>query len=393
MIRFCLLAWVSLSVLFSSSAYAGKRVALVIGNSAYALAPLVNPQSDAEDVAAALTRLQFDVMARTDLTAAAFDEALDSFEVKAKGADVAFFFFSGHGVQIDKRGYLAPIDVKAESESSALRELVSVQEVVSRIENAAKISVILLDACRDSPLHERLRRVEAERNRSFFSVKGLPPVSITGSNTLVVYATVPGETASDGAGRNSPFTAAFLRNIETPGLEIEQMFKHVTMEVLKDTDGKQQPERLSRLQSELVLLESQTLVLPPKGEELKRFEEELRRVKEEARIARAAAASAEQKRQDAEKAAAEARRSSGIASAKPGPAGGGEGQLADGDPAVAGIQGRSSTCFATSCTSARDGCLSYFKAQKTYCNSMYSRCLSTGEWLGQACQLRGLARK
>ena len=234
-------------------ALAGKRVALVIGNSDYALATLANPRNDADDVAAALQRLQFEVAERKDLAVREFDQTIDEFIPRAKDADVALFFFSGHGVQIDKRGYLAPTDVKAESESSALRELVAIQEVVSRIENAAKASVIVLDACRDSPLQERFRRIATERNKALVPPKGLPPVSIVGSNTLVVYATVPGETASDGSGRNSPFTTALLTNIETPGLEIELMFKHVTADVLSATGGKQQPERLSRLQNELIL--------------------------------------------------------------------------------------------------------------------------------------------
>ena len=232
----------------------GKRVALVIGNSNYSLGPLENPKNDADDVTAALQRLHFEVAERKDLTIRDFDKAIDTFEAKAQDADVALFFFSGHGVQIDKRGYLAPIDVNTESESIALRSLEPIQEVVSRIEHSAKVSVIVIDACRDSPLQERLRRIAVEKNRGLVPPKGLPPVSIVGSNTLIVYATVPGETASDGVGRNSPFAAALLRHIETPGLEIEQMFKHVTADVLTATGGKQQPERLSRLQNELVLL-------------------------------------------------------------------------------------------------------------------------------------------
>lgn len=248
---------VFLAVLFlafaGSAAFAGNRVALVIGNSDYALAPLANPKNDADDVTAALKRVHFTVTTRKDLTVREFDQVIESFEATAKDAEVALFFFSGHGVQIDKRGYLAPVDIKAESESSALRELVAIQEIVSRIENAARVSVIVLDACRDSPLQERLRRVAIEKNRAILPPKGLPPVSVVGSNTLVVYATAPGETASDGGGRNSPFTASFLKNIETPGLEIELMFKRVTRDVLNETHGKQQPERLSRLQNEVML--------------------------------------------------------------------------------------------------------------------------------------------
>ncbi len=196
----------SLSYCFAvpGTRYAGKRVALVIGNSDYALATLANPRNDADDVAAALQRLQFEVAERKDLAVREFDQTIDEFIPRAKDADVALFFFSGHGVQIDKRGYLAPIDVKAESESSALRELVAIQEVVSRIENAAKVSVIVLDACRDSPLQERLRRIATEKNKALVPPKGLPPVSIVGSNTLIVYATVPGETASDGLRPQQP---------------------------------------------------------------------------------------------------------------------------------------------------------------------------------------------
>ncbi len=252
MVRVILAAW--LLAFAGHAASAEKRVALVIGNSSYEIAPaLSNPRNDASDIAAALKRLNFEVTLGLDLTVAQFDNSVDAFTAAAKDADVALFFYSGHGVQIDKRGYLAPVNVKIESESSALRELVAIQEVVSRVENAAKVSVVVLDACRDSPLQERLRRVALDKNKDLVPPKGLPPVSVVGSNTLIVYATVSGETASDGAGRNSPFTGSLLKHIETPGLAVEIMFARVTADVLKKTGGKQQPERYSRLQTELVL--------------------------------------------------------------------------------------------------------------------------------------------
>lgn len=238
--RFFFAVWVFASA--ADVSYADKRFAFVIGNSNYALAPLDNPKNDADDVAAALKRLQFEVTEAKDLTVSQFDRTFDRFVAQAKDADVALLFFSGHGVQIDRRGYLAPIDTEAESESSALRELVAIQEVVSRIENSAKVSVIVLDACRDSPLQERLRRIAVEKNKALIPPKGLPPVSVVGSNTLIVYATVPGETAGDGSGRNSPFTASLLKNIETPGLEIELMFKQVTADVL-DSNPRQTAAR------------------------------------------------------------------------------------------------------------------------------------------------------
>lgn len=248
--RFCfaliLLAWTA------DVAVAAKRVALVIGNSNYPIGQLANPKNDAEDVAAVLERLNFEVLKHKDLTVAGFDNAVDDFITKAKGADVALFFFAGHGLQIDNRGFLVPVDFKTTTISGAFRELVAIQGVISRIEHAAKVSVIILDACRNSPLHEHMRRIAKAKNRALPAM-GLPKPSVMGSNTLVVYATVPGEVAIDGSGRNSPFTSAFLRHIETPGLDIEVMFKDVTADVLKATNGKQQPERLSRLQTRLVL--------------------------------------------------------------------------------------------------------------------------------------------
>ena len=219
--------------LAGGAALADKRVALVIGNSDYTFAPLSNPRNDANDIAAALRHLHFDVMESKDLTEAKFDTALDEFEDKAKDADVALFFFSGHGVHIDKSGYLVPIGFEPESEGSALRRLISIQETVERIEKAARVSVFVLDACRDSPLPEQLRR--GGKSKGLGAEKGLPLLSELGSNTFIVYATVPGETASDGTGRNSPFTAALLRHLETPGLEIEPMFKRVTADVCRKT--------------------------------------------------------------------------------------------------------------------------------------------------------------
>jgi uncharacterized caspase-like protein len=253
------IAAIVLNLCLSMTVCAEKRVALVIGNSEYALGPLKNPVNDADDLAEALKRLHFEVVQRKDLTIRAFDDAIDDFVERATEADVAMFFFSGHGLQIDKRGFLVPVDFEIGSESAALRQLLAIQEVVSRIERAAKVSVVVLDACRDSPLQEQMRRIWTQKNKAVIPAKGLPPVSVVGSNTLIVYATVAGETASDGPGsRNSPFTAALLKNIETANVDVEIMFKRVTADVLENTAGKQQPERQSRLQSELILLRDTT---------------------------------------------------------------------------------------------------------------------------------------
>jgi uncharacterized caspase-like protein len=241
-------------ITYNGYAAAEKRVALVVGNATYETAPLTKTLNDAKDVAASLRRLHFDVTEAPNLTIVGFDQKLDEFVATAQNADVAIFFFSGHGVQIDKRGYLAPIDIKFDkSVSSALRQLESIDDLISRIEGAAQASVIILDACRDSPLQESARRVWADNSKSFNAPKGLPRVAVTGSNTLVVYATTSGETAAEGTGRNSPFTTSLLSHMETPGLEIESMFKKVTADLMAATKGEQQPERVSRLQKEIFL--------------------------------------------------------------------------------------------------------------------------------------------
>jgi peptidylprolyl isomerase len=251
-------------VMIAGVAAAERRVALVIGNSIYATAGinLTNPKNDAADVASGLRETGFDVTEAPNLTVAAFDKAVLDFVEKAREADVALFFFAGHGLQISGRSFLMPTDARLENEAGALRELMAIQDVVSKVENAAKVSIIVIDACRDNPLADKLRRRVRLENRSANVAEGLAPLSVIGSNTLVVYATVSGEVAKDGEGRNSPFTAALLKHMRTPGLEVELMFKRVTADVLKATKGTQQPERLSRLQSEVVFLAAQSNASP-----------------------------------------------------------------------------------------------------------------------------------
>ncbi len=237
-----------------ANAFAEKRVALVIGNSAYASAGrLANPTNDAADVAAALQRLGFDVTRETDVDGRGFVAVIDNFLSAAKGADLAIFYYAGHGMQYDGASYLLPVDAKLESEFAIRRETMAAQEIVSALEGAAQASVVILDACRNNPLAELLRARLQGRGRAAAVARGLGRIEASSGNTLVVYSAAPGQEAKDGAGRNSPFTEALLKHVETPGLEIEQMLKRVTADVERDTAGKQQPERLSRLKIELTL--------------------------------------------------------------------------------------------------------------------------------------------
>jgi uncharacterized caspase-like protein len=198
--------------LLGGTSFAEKRVALIIGNSHYEQAGVLqNPANDAADLSLALKRLGFDATELHNLEVRDFDRSVDAFVGAAQGADIALPFFAGHGLTIDGKGYLVPVDFRAYTLSGAFRELVPMTDLISRVEHAAKSSVLIFDACRDSPIAERFRRISVAQNRAL-PPKGLPPIptSVLGSNTLVVFATAPGEIAKDGTGqRNSPFAAAY----------------------------------------------------------------------------------------------------------------------------------------------------------------------------------------
>ena len=247
-----------------SVAFADKRVALIIGNSAYKdAARLTNPVNDAQDLAALLAGLDFDVTLKTELTIAAFSRAVTDFAVKARGADVALFYFSGHGLQLNAVNYLMPVDAKLENELDVKLQTISAQDIVEVMERAARMSLVFLDACRDNPIAERLFATMYSGGKSGGGGKGLARIADRGGETLIVYAAEAGKTAQDGITRNSPFAAAMLKHIATPGLEVEVMLKRVTAEVLKATANKQQPERVSRLVSEFYF---KSAAAPPRPE-------------------------------------------------------------------------------------------------------------------------------
>ncbi|MGP0093382.1 MAG: tetratricopeptide repeat protein [Xanthobacteraceae bacterium] len=229
-----------------------RRVALVIGNSAYAgSARLANPANDADDVAAALRRVGFDVIEGKDLSLAGFSQIIETFRKKAKGIDVALLYYAGHGMQLGEQNWLMPIDTRVTNEFDVRHYNIALQDMISDMEAGAKTTLVFLDACRDNPLDAELKaRLKAE-GRGFGDSRGLARIEINAPETLLVFATRPNTTAADGVGgRNSPFTEAFLQHLPTPGVEIETLMKRVTATVATNTKGKQQPERLSRLQQE-----------------------------------------------------------------------------------------------------------------------------------------------
>jgi formylglycine-generating enzyme required for sulfatase activity/Tfp pilus assembly protein PilF len=229
--------------------HAEKRVALVIGNSAYpGAAALENPVNDAADVAAALRRIGFEVIEGKNLSLADFSQIIDVFRQKAKDADAALFYYAGHGMQFEEQNWLMPIDTRVTNAFDVRHFNVALQDLMSDIEGSASATLVFLDACRDNPLDNELKARLRAQGRGNADVRGLARVEFKAPETLVVFATRPNTLAADGKGRrNSPFTEAFLENVAKPGIEIEALMKRVTASVAAKTQGKQQPERLSRL--------------------------------------------------------------------------------------------------------------------------------------------------
>lgn len=232
-------------------ASAAKRVALVVGNASYQhTTALRNPVNDARDMAAKLKRLGFDVTTGIDLTEDAFAETLEAYFDKLKGAEAAVLFYAGHGLQFQNTNYLIPVDARLKSQLQVKGETIALSDIIREMEAQSPINLVFLDACRNNPLADRLQRSMTSRGRNLTLSRGLARVKSSAKDTLIAFAAAPGAVASDGKGRNSPFTAALLKHIETPGVEVEVMLKRVTAEVRTATEQGQEPERLSKLTTE-----------------------------------------------------------------------------------------------------------------------------------------------
>lgn len=224
--------------LATTPALAERRVALVVGNSGYKYTTaLKNPRNDADDIAAELKRLGFDVVAGFDLDKAAMDAALKRFARTLTGAELAVFFYAGHALQVAGKNYLVPIDAKLEHESDVEFDTISLHLVLRHMERQALNSLILLDACRDNPLARRLRGLA----RSVQVGQGLADATGEGVDLLIGYSTKPGSVALDGDGRNSPYASALLKHMRTPGDEVITTLRRVRNDVYDATGGRQAP--------------------------------------------------------------------------------------------------------------------------------------------------------
>jgi tetratricopeptide (TPR) repeat protein len=216
---------------------AGRRVALVIGNAAYKAVPaLINPMRDAQSVATALRSIGFStVTTSNDATRAEMVNALRQFEDEAEKAEWAVIYFAGHGVEYNGVNYLIPVDASLKSDRDLQDEAVPLDRVLSSVENARKLRLVILDACRDNPFVQ-MRRSVATRSLG----RGLGSVE-PDSGVLVAYAAKHGQVALDGEGGMSPFASALVKRLATPNLEISMLFRMVRDDVLNATAKKQEP--------------------------------------------------------------------------------------------------------------------------------------------------------
>jgi hypothetical protein len=235
--------WLAIAISVALGAMGGaraeRRVALVIGNGKYQHAQeLVNPGNDARAIADMLTQVGFDVVDfRQDVGVVEFKRAVREFMTQAANSDIAIVYYSGHGMEFDGSNYLIPVDAKLASTFDVDDETVSLERILAATQQVRKLSLIILDACRDSPFLRGTKSMVATRAIS----SGLTGVAPTAANTLVAYAAKAGSVSFDGVGPNSPFTTALIKHLAEPGLDIRIALGKVRDEVMTETGGQQEP--------------------------------------------------------------------------------------------------------------------------------------------------------
>jgi uncharacterized caspase-like protein len=229
---------VAILALSHAGALADKRVALVIGNSAYQnVARLANPASDAAAVAATFRNANFDIVeSHTDLTATEMRRTLRDFADKARDADIAVIYFAGHGIEVDGTNYVIPIDAVLERDTDIYDETFALDRVLIAVEPVKRLRLVILDACRDNPFSKTMKRTSAARSIE----RGLARIEPSSSNTMIAFAAKAGSTALDGD-QNSPFATALVKYITKPGLDLRKAFGFVRDDVLKATGNRQEP--------------------------------------------------------------------------------------------------------------------------------------------------------
>jgi invasion protein IalB len=239
-------------MMFPAKAMAVKRMALVIGNSAYTASnTLPNPANDATSLAKVFTDAKFDVVeTKLDLSRDAFLLALREFTDKSQDADVAVIYYAGHGMEMGGVNYLIPVDAKLATDTAVADETVSLDRMLLAVDTAKRLRLAILDACRNNPLVRGMRRSRTVRS---MSDGGLAQVEVGTNNTYIAFAAKAGSTAEDGE-QHSPFAKALIANLATPGLDVRIALGRVRDQVLADTNGEQEPYVYGSLGGDIISL-------------------------------------------------------------------------------------------------------------------------------------------
>ena len=259
-----------IAIVWSDAGFADRRVALVIGNSAYQnVTALPNPTKDAQAIAAKFQEAGFSVVStHSDLGNLPFKRAIRQFEDAATDADVAVVFYAGHGIEIRGTNFLIPVDARLASDRDAEDEAITLDRLLQSVEGAKRLGLVILDACRDNPFARNMKRSRTAVLRAI--TPGLTAVEPVSSNTLIAYAAKAGTSAEDGLGENSPFTNALLNNLFVKGLDIRLAFGRIRDEVLKTTRGRQEPFVYGSIGGDSISVvpapAQPTLAIDPQGE-------------------------------------------------------------------------------------------------------------------------------
>jgi hypothetical protein len=234
-----------------ASADAATRRAFVVGNSAYQYTSVLpNPVRDAQDVAARLRDLDWDVTLQLDLSRAEMLRAFAAFARQLQPDDLSLVYFAGHALQLGGENYLAPVDARLESEESVRRQFVPLNALLADLSRLSRTRILILDACRDNPFAERIA-ADGQKSRSAGAgARGLARV-YAGVGSFIVFSTQPGNVALDGTGHNSPFTKALLQHLPLQGADVHAVMRRVRADVQQETNEAQIPWENSSLVDEV----------------------------------------------------------------------------------------------------------------------------------------------
>src|SRR6516225_3383870 len=228
--------------LCSDLAFADGRVALVIGNSAYQNAPaLPNPKRDAQAIAATLKKGGYHVVSANDVGNLQFKRTVRQFEDAAANAEIAVVFYAGHGIEIGGINYMIPVDAKLASDRDAEDEAITLGRILSSVDGAKQLGLVILDACRDNPFISRMKRPRTAAMRAVTAGLALVEPTNPTRNTLIAYAAKTGFAAEDGDREHSPFTESLLKHLFEPGRDIRFAFGYIRDEVYESTGRRQEP--------------------------------------------------------------------------------------------------------------------------------------------------------